>query len=86
MTFDLLARDAALLAADESGLVLNKKINEFVSRTQRIVEGANFSMREYNLKLDDVINEQRNVIYHIRNAVLEKADRIQVVFPMAEAS
>ncbi|WP_203363307.1 accessory Sec system translocase SecA2 [Bacillus sp. REN10] len=62
------------LDIDENGLVLNKKIHEFVDRTQRIVEGANFSMREYNLKLDDVINEQRNIIYSLRNKMVNEEE------------
>src|SRR5690606_37042888 len=56
---------------DESGLVLNPEVHELTERTQRIVEGAHFSMREYNLKLDDVINDQREVIYSLRNRILE---------------
>lgn len=59
------------LETNEDGLVLNKKIIEFVDRVQRIVEGSNFAMREYNLKLDDVINEQRGVIFSLRNAIIE---------------
>ncbi|MGM7634591.1 accessory Sec system translocase SecA2 [Bacillus sp. Hm123] len=62
------------LDIDENGLVLNKKIHEFVDRTQRIVEGANFAMREYNLKLDDVINEQRNIIYGLRNKMVNEEE------------
>ena len=58
------------LTADENGLITNKNIREFVDRTQRIVEGSFFSMREYNLKLDDVINEQRNIIYSLRNKMI----------------
>ena len=46
-------------------------MNELIDRTQRIVEGAHFSMREYNLKLDDVINDQRRVIYHLRDNILK---------------
>jgi preprotein translocase subunit SecA len=72
------------LVTDETGLIQNKKITEFVNRTQRIVEGANFSMREYNLKLDDVINEQRNVIYTLRNRVLEEEDQISVILPLVD--
>lgn len=72
------------LVTDETGLLQNKKIIEFVNRTQRIVEGANFSMREYNLKLDDVINEQRNVIYTLRNRVLEEEDQISVILPLID--
>jgi preprotein translocase subunit SecA len=72
------------LVTDEPGLIQNKKITEFVNRTQRIVEGANFSMREYNLKLDDVINEQRNVIYTLRNRILEEEDQISVILPLVD--
>lgn len=58
--------------ADEDGLVQNTEVNELTERTQRIVEGAHFSMREYNLKLDDVINDQRGVVYSLRDKVLER--------------
>ncbi|MDN4606754.1 accessory Sec system translocase SecA2 [Sporosarcina highlanderae] len=59
---------------DEEGLVQNAEVNELTERTQRIVEGAHFSMREYNLKLDDVINDQRGVLYSLRDKVLEQED------------
>jgi preprotein translocase subunit SecA len=74
------------IKTDENGLIQNKKIHEFVDRVQRIVEGANFSMREYNLKLDDVINEQRGIIYTLRNRILEKDDRISLIIPMIRDS
>ncbi len=63
--------------ADDLGVVQNKDVHELTERTQRIVEGAHFSMREYNLKLDDVINEQRRVIYSLRDRVLEKQDLLK---------
>lgn len=59
---------------DSLGLVLGKEVHELSDRTQRIVEGSHFSMREYNLKLDDVINEQRKVIYSLRDRVLNRDD------------
>ena len=49
------------VTTDENGLVLNPEVDELTERTQRIVEGAHYSMREYNLKLDDVINDQRGL-------------------------
>lgn len=70
------------LIVAEDGLVASKKIHEFVSRVQRIVEGANFSMREYNLKLDDIINEQRGIIYSLRNRILEETDLTSTLLPM----
>ena len=40
-------------------------------------------MREYNLKLDDVINDQRNVVYKLRNNLLnEEVNMIEIVIPM----
>ncbi|GEN83044.1 protein translocase subunit SecA 2 [Sporosarcina luteola] len=60
------------VTADGNGLIKNPEVNELTERTQRIVEGAHFSMREYNLKLDDVINDQRGVLYSLRDKVLER--------------
>ncbi|WP_046174452.1 accessory Sec system translocase SecA2 [Domibacillus indicus] len=68
---DDLAKLEKKLQTNGDGLVTNKKIHEFVDRVQRIVEGANYAMREYNLKLDDVINEQRGVIFSLRNAIID---------------
>lgn len=70
---------------NSDGLVENKKIFEFVERTQRIVEGANFSMREYNLKLDDIINEQRNIIYRLRNTIIEEKDLFDLFNSMVKS-
>lgn len=39
-------------------------------------------MREYNLKLDDVLNEQRRTIYTLRNRVLEANDVVAIVVNM----
>jgi preprotein translocase subunit SecA len=69
---------------DTNGLITSKKAQEFVERTQRICEGSSFSQREYNLKLDNIINEQRKTIYNLRNRVLEEVDMIPIVTPMIE--
>ncbi|WP_077215005.1 accessory Sec system translocase SecA2 [Bacillus dakarensis] len=67
------------MKTDDTGKILNKNIHEFVDRVQRICEGANFSIREYNLKLDDVLNVQRNTVYELRNKVLESDDLIPLL-------
>jgi len=69
---------------DSLGLVLGKEVHELTERTQRIVEGSHFSMREYNLKLDDVINEQRKVIYSLRDRVLDRHDLLGQLKNMVE--
>lgn len=60
------------MVVNETKRIQNKEVYELIDRTQRIVEGAHFSMREYNLKLDDVINDQRRVIYTLRDSVLRR--------------
>ncbi|MCM3088112.1 accessory Sec system translocase SecA2 [Bhargavaea ginsengi] len=59
------------IKTDDVGLILNNSVHELTERTQRIVEGAHFSQREYNLKLDDVINDQRKVVFGFRNQALD---------------
>ncbi|WP_421663912.1 accessory Sec system translocase SecA2 [Lysinibacillus telephonicus] len=65
------------IQVDEKKLILNKDVHELINRTQRIVEGAHFSLREYNLKLDDVINEQRKIIYALRDSILKRENLIE---------
>lgn len=67
---------------DENGEILNKDIHEFVDRVQRICEGNNFSIREYNLKLDDVLNDQRTAVYQLRNRILENDRLIPLMVDM----
>jgi preprotein translocase subunit SecA len=70
---------------DENGQILNKDIYEFVDRVQRICEGTNFSIREYNLKLDDVLNDQRTTVYQLRNRILENDRLIPLAVDMLRA-
>ncbi|MET3697667.1 preprotein translocase subunit SecA [Bacillus oleivorans] len=74
------------MKVDEIGYITNYSVDELVTRTQRIVEGANFSMREYNLKLDDVINEQRGIVYKLRNRVLDEENLIPLGVDIFEAA
>ncbi|MCD5325927.1 MULTISPECIES: accessory Sec system translocase SecA2 [Pontibacillus] len=69
------------LKTDDTGLVLNKDIYKFIDTVQRISEGSNFNIREFNLKLDDVINDQRGVIYTLRNQFLESKSSLELVLP-----
>lgn len=70
------------MVTNEIQRIENKDIIELINRTQRIVEGAHFSMREYNLKLDDVINDQRKIIYDLRNRVLAGEDLLSMITRM----
>jgi preprotein translocase subunit SecA len=72
------------MKTDETGLILNQNPLAFMDRVQRICEGFNYSSREYTLKLDDVVNQQRNIIYKMRDQLLEQKDMFPFVKEMAE--
>ena len=72
------------MKVNEINYVTNRDVTELVERTQRIVEGAHFSMREYNLKLDDVINDQRRVVYTLRDNVLKRENILDMLRKMVD--
>ena len=55
--------------AIEAGIVTRS-----IESAQRKVEARNFDMRKQLLEYDDVSNDQRKVIYHQRNEILDAAD------------
>ncbi|MFD2705669.1 accessory Sec system translocase SecA2 [Salibacterium lacus] len=65
------------LKTDENGVVQNDDAHTIINRAQEMCENANASLREFTLKLDDIANEQRRVIYTLRNQVLESDDPLQ---------
>lgn len=71
---DEVEKFSAKMIVNEDGIIQNKDAQELINRTQRIVEGSQYGMREYNLKLDDVINDQRTVIYGLRDKILAGED------------
>lgn len=48
----------------------HRMVTNAIEKAQRKVEGRNFDMRKQLLEFDDVANEQRKVIYHMRNSLL----------------
>ena len=48
----------------------HRMVSNAIEKAQRKVEGRNFDMRKQLLEFDDVANEQRKVIYHMRNSLL----------------
>ena len=52
----------------------HKMVTNAVARAQRQVEARNFEIRKNVLKYDDVMNEQRKVIYKERSLVMEGDD------------
>ncbi|GAA0486817.1 accessory Sec system translocase SecA2 [Salinibacillus aidingensis] len=74
---DELERLRPKLKSDETGLVTNKGIPKFVETAQKISEGVHFSHREFNLKLEDIINDQSKIIYQFRDSLLDAESPLQ---------
>ncbi|TDQ36909.1 accessory Sec system translocase SecA2 [Aureibacillus halotolerans] len=82
--FEELEKMRSSFTMNVDGLILDKDIHSFVDRVQRIAEGSNFGVREYTLKLDDVINDQRTIIYQLRDRWLDSEDLLSDLMPMAD--
>jgi preprotein translocase subunit SecA len=59
----------------EDGEVIEAKlVDKSIRKAQKKVEDRNFDIRKYVIKYDDVMNKQREVIYRLRNDLLEGVD------------
>ena len=62
--------------------IRNKMLSSSVETAQKRIEGNNYDMRKTILQYDDVINKQREVIYEMRNEILDTEDIHSVVVDM----
>jgi preprotein translocase subunit SecA len=62
------------LGVQEGDVIKHSMVTKAIERAQKRVEAQNFSIRKHLLEYDDVMNQQREVIYDRRLAVLEGAD------------
>ncbi|MCC7460604.1 MAG: preprotein translocase subunit SecA, partial [Proteobacteria bacterium] len=63
----------------EGEAIESRIISRSIATAQKRVEGHNFDIRKHLLKYDDVMNQQRKIIYALRKDVLGKADIRQVI-------
>ncbi|AWB46220.1 preprotein translocase subunit SecA [Paenibacillus sp. CAA11] len=70
------------LGFDEDSPIESKMITRAVESAQKRVEGNNFDVRKVVLQYDDVMNQQREIIYKQRREVLESDNIKQVVLDM----
>ena len=62
--------------------IQHKTITKFIERAQKKIENNNFGIRKNLLDYDEVMNEQREVIYKERRRVLEGENMRDVIFKM----
>ncbi|MFZ5433441.1 MAG: preprotein translocase subunit SecA [Calditrichota bacterium] len=81
---DRIAKIMDRLGVEEGEVITHPMITSAISRAQQKVEAYNFSIREHLLKYDDVMNQQRTVVYARRNIALRGGDPEPVVREMIE--
>ncbi|KGR83814.1 preprotein translocase subunit SecA [Lysinibacillus odysseyi] len=74
------------LGMDDSQPIQSKMVSRAVESAQKRVEGNNFDARKRLLQYDDVLRQQREVIYKEREQVLETEDMRALVENMIDES
>ncbi|WP_298968903.1 preprotein translocase subunit SecA [uncultured Roseobacter sp.] len=70
------------LGLKEGEAIVHPWVNKSLERAQAKVEGRNFDIRKQLLKFDDVMNEQRKVIFTQRRDIMEAADLSEITQDM----
>ena len=66
----------------EGEAIIHPWVNKSLERAQAKVEGRNFDIRKQLLKFDDVMNDQRKVIFSQRREIMEAEDLSEIVQDM----
>lgn len=74
------------LGLDDDTPIEAKILSGSIERAQKNLEEANFKRRKYVLTYDDVMNQQRSIIYGQRRAVLDGDDLSSTIRGMIEAT
>ena len=62
--------------------IRNRMLSSSIESAQKRVEGNNFDLRKTLLEYDDVINEQRSIIYEKRNQILDQESVHDIIIEM----
>ncbi|WP_333683006.1 preprotein translocase subunit SecA [Pontibaca methylaminivorans] len=70
------------LGIKEGEAIIHPWVNKSLERAQAKVEGRNFDMRKQVLKYDDVMNDQRKVIFEQRREIMAAQDLSEIARDM----
>jgi preprotein translocase subunit SecA len=59
------------MGVEEGEVITAKMVTRAIANAQKKVEGRNFGIRKHLLEYDDVMNQQRQVIYNLRDKTLK---------------
>ncbi|HZS86114.1 MAG TPA: preprotein translocase subunit SecA [Chloroflexota bacterium] len=72
------------LGMTDEDVIENRMVSRSIESAQTKVEGWNFDVRKHVVEYDDVINQQRTVIYADRRKVLEGEDVHDIIMTMID--
>jgi len=72
------------LGVEEEVPIQHGLVSKAIENAQTRVEGYNFDIRKHVLEYDDVVNQQREIIYEQRRQVLAEANLRPVVWDMVQ--
>ncbi len=70
------------LGLKEGEVITHSMITKSLERAQQKVESHNFDMRRQILKFDDILNDQRKIIYQNRKEILNTQDQSKIIEDM----
>src|SRR5210317_982789 len=72
------------LGMKEGEAIVHPWVNKSLERAQAKVEGRNFDIRKQLLKFDDVMNDQRKVVFKQRREIMEATDLSEITSDMRD--
>ena len=79
---DRLEKVLTTLGLEEGEAIIHPWVNKSLERAQAKVEGRNFDIRKQLLKFDDVMNDQRKVVFGQRREIMEVTDLSEITTDM----
>ncbi|KKQ15402.1 preprotein translocase subunit SecA [Candidatus Daviesbacteria bacterium RIFCSPHIGHO2_01_FULL_36_37] len=76
---DQVAKVMNFLKMPEDVPIENPLVSKAIEGAQKKVEGHNFDIRKHTVEYDDVMNQQRQIIYGVRKQILEATSQSSVV-------
>ncbi|MBP0482487.1 preprotein translocase subunit SecA [Sagittula salina] len=81
---DRLDKVLSSLGMKEGEAIVHPWVNKSLERAQAKVEGRNFDIRKQILKFDDVMNDQRKMIFAQRREIMESTDQSEIIEDMRQ--
>ena len=72
------------MGLEEDEQINSRMVSNAIQKAQKRVEARNFDIRKYVLEYDDVMNQQRKVVYDQRRKILEGEDMKDQILSMVD--